>query len=175
LATRTTNGSAATVCPVSRSQGVPAMPGVVLPFVPKAVDLPSAIAAANQTAQQLQALAGPVTNNLFPVGGIPSPAQHNAIDGVLNVSTRWVEKSRQTADIRFYATNPDGSFDENQWIDVRRIIYIKWHDKVQGVDFIVQWKYDRQLERGTKLLKLNGNAVDATDPRTYASPFINMD
>lgn len=172
MAPRSSNGTAP-VCPVSRDQTVFAMPGVVLPFVPKAVDLPSAIAAANQTARQLQALAGPVTNNLFPIGGPVAPP--SGITGVKKVSTRWVEKSRQTADIRFYATNSSGDYDKSQWVDVRRIIYIKWHDRVQGIDFIVQWKYERQLERGTKLLKLNGNAVDATDPRTYASPYINMD
>jgi hypothetical protein len=147
------------------------MPGVVLPYVQKAVDLPTAIAAANQATRLLQALAGPVTNNLFPIGG-PIPAK-GAIVGVKKVSVRWTERSRQTAVIRFYAKDGNNNEDKSQWIDVERIIYIKWHDRVQGINFIVTWPYDAHTEGG-KLLKLNGNPVDMTDPRTFASPLITV-
>lgn len=147
------------------------MPGVVLPYVQKAVDLPTAIAAANQATRLLQALAGPVTNNLFPIGG-PIPVK-GAIVGVKKVSVRWAERSRQTATIRFYVKDASGKEDKEQWIDVERIIYIKWHDRVQGIDFVVTWPYDQRVDGG-KLLKLNGNPVISTDPRTFASPLITV-
>jgi hypothetical protein len=156
------NGNTAPVCPVSRNEVLPGMPGIMLPYVPKAVDLPSAIAAANQAAQLLQTLAGPVGNNIGGGGGNPAGGYY----GVRPQTVRWREKERHTATIRYYAKNATtGDYDFAQWLEVDRIVYIKWHDKVQKIDLIAEWVF--RPEPGKKLMKIDGGDVNPTDPRTF--------
>lgn len=73
------NESVAPVCPISRPQTPPAMPGIRVPVVGRATDLPSAIAAIN------------------------------SIITILNEDTiphvKWLEKERVTARVRIF--NPD--------------------------------------------------------------------
>jgi hypothetical protein len=153
----------APVCPVSRSQTPPNTPANIFTYVPKPIDLPSAIAAANQLAQVLQPLAGlgAAPNNVFPPF-MPVP-RGSPIVGVLKKTQRWQEKTRQTATIRFYATDDNGQVDKEQWIEVKRIVHIVWHDKVQGIDLTVDWPYDPQQEEGSKLMKME----PAAPPDTY--------
>lgn len=73
------NGSVAPACPVTRSEVPPAQPGIKVPFVPKATDLDSAIAAINK-------LIDIVMTDTEP-------------------SIRWLEKERVTAIVRIF--NPD--------------------------------------------------------------------
>jgi hypothetical protein len=154
--TRSTNGSVAPVCPVSRSQTPPGMPANIFAYVPKPSDLPSAIAAANQLAAILQPLAGlgAARNNVFPPF-MPVPANINSgpIGGVLKKTQRWSETERQTATIRFYPKDSNGNEDKEQWIEVKRIVHIVWHDKVQKLDLTVDWPYDHQVEGG-RLMKM---------------------
>lgn len=152
------NGSVAPVCPVSRSQTPPGMPPQIFTYVPKPIDLPSAIAAADALAGVLQPLAGLGASGL----SVPAPNARSPIVGVLKKTQRWREKTRQTATIRFYATDSDGNEDKEQWIEVKRIVHIVWHDKVQGLDLTVDWPYDPQAEGG-KLIKMEPTAP----PDTY--------
>lgn len=76
-----TNGSVAPVCPISRPQAFPPQPGIQLPFVPLANDLPSAIQAIN--------------------------ALHTIIASTGPASIRWLEKERVTQQVRI--TNPQDS------------------------------------------------------------------
>lgn len=152
---RSTNGSVAPVCPVSRPQVPAAMPVNVFTYVPKPIDLPSAIAAANQLASILQPLSGlgAGLNNVYPSSGVPQPTLPGG--GLLEKQQRWKEKTdqRQTATIRFYPIDSDGNEDKTQWIEVKRIVHIVWHDSVQGLDLTVDWPYDSQVERG-ELMKM---------------------
>jgi hypothetical protein len=66
------NGSAAPVCPISRDQAVPGMPGRRMPPVPLVQDLPSVLAAVNQlTINLTQMLVPPAPNNVFPTTPFP--------------------------------------------------------------------------------------------------------
>jgi hypothetical protein len=142
------------------------MPANIFAYVPRPVDLPSAIAAANQLAGIMQPLAGlgAAPNNVFPPF-MPVPA--SPIVGVLKKTQRWREKTRQTATIRFYATGSDGKEDKEQWIEVKRIVHIVWHDKVQNIDLTVDWPYDPQSEGG-KLMKME----PAAEPGSYEAQLI---
>jgi hypothetical protein len=130
------------------------MPANIFAYVPKPIDLPSAIAAANQLAQVMQPLAGlgAATNNVFPPF-MPVPSVRGPIAGLLKKTQRWSEKERQTATIRFYPKDNNGKEDKEQWIEVKRIVHIVWHDTVQGLDLTVDWPYDHQVEGG-RLMKM---------------------
>lgn len=154
----------APVCPVSRSQVPPGMPGMMQPFVPMSFDLPSAIIAANQANRAIGlALApGPVPNNLFPRGAPYGTT--GAILGTHKQIERWKERERHTNTIRFYAIDAANKVDKEQWVDVERIVYIRWHDTVQRIDLTFQWPYDPGIEGGTDhsmLLKVDGQWVVA--------------
>lgn len=142
----------APVCPISRSQTPPGMPANLFTYVPKPIDLPSAIAAANALAGILGPLngLGAAPNNVFPPN---MPLPPSAIVGILKKTQRWREKTRQTATIRFYVTDDNGKEDKEQWIEVKRIVHIVWHDSVQGIDLTVDWPYDPQSEGG-ELMKM---------------------
>jgi hypothetical protein len=79
VGTRTLNESVAPACPTTRSEVPPTQPGIKFPFVPKATDLESAIAAVNK-------LIDIVVTDSEP-------------------SIRWLEKERTTDIVRI--TNPD--------------------------------------------------------------------
>src|SRR4029077_7237245 len=119
---RPTNGSAkliakliaAPVCPISRSQAAPGMPGIRVPAAPKAVDLPSAIQAANTTKNILQQIIAdqrPVIHKIGqpspnPSGG-SSPVSHGGGGSTVKRSN-WAEVERNTEIWRFTSPNdPD--------------------------------------------------------------------
>jgi hypothetical protein len=73
------NESVAPVCPITRSEVPPTQPGIKIPFIPKATDLDSAIAAINKLIDIINTDSEP--------------------------SVRWLEKERSTQIVR--VTNPE--------------------------------------------------------------------
>jgi hypothetical protein len=136
-----TNGSAkliaAPVCPISRSQAAPGMPGTHAPQVPKATDLPSAIAAINQLNTILQTIGiGPPTiNNIYPPGVIPppsggsSPTSHGggSSGGTVFKAQDWTEVSRAKTTVQ--VSNPK---DDTQWVRLECISQIIWREQADG-------------------------------------------
>jgi len=154
------NGSIAPVCPISRDQPVAGQTGIMLPFIPRAVDLPTAIIAANQINRLVQtALSPPPPHNNFtppgPSGGAPDGGSGRPVE---KKPDRWKEKKRTTNIIRFYPKDENGKEDKDQWVEVERIVYIKWHDTVQKIDLIFEWPYDPGLEGG-KLMKSSSSGT----------------
>jgi hypothetical protein len=129
---RTSNG--APVCPVSRSQAVPGMPGNFRPYVPRAFDLPSAIAAANQAGLLMMIFAGPgmVTNNVFPPlpFGYPLLSRNNSPSqdaGGGFAYSRWRETDRKMGTYKLEnRENPEN------WVKIERIDMIEWEDRKNG-------------------------------------------
>lgn len=132
----------APVCPISRSQPVPGQPGLLLPFIPSAVDLPSAIAAANAMARVLQNPSVPRNNeNPLTPFGQPQLSSNNNGRGGKRVRSRWEEKNRKTAIKKF--VNPE---DDQIWIKVERIIEITWVDKARGATLTFVYGEDGALD-----------------------------
>ena len=100
IATRAVNGNGAPVCPITRSQVPPAQPGIRVPAIPPATDIPSAIAAINRIIT--------IINDTTP-------------------HIKWIEAERVTARVRIF--NPD---DDNQWVDVIRIMKLIMEDQDTG-------------------------------------------
>lgn len=120
------NSKIAPVCPVSRSQPVSGQPGLLLPYIPPAVDLPSAIAAANAMAGVLQHPFAP-RNNVNPLIPFGQPRLSSNNDGGgKKTRSRWEEKNRKTAIKKF--VNPE---DDQVWIKVERITEITWVDRAR--------------------------------------------
>jgi hypothetical protein len=91
----------APVCPISRDQAVPGQPGLRLPPVPRALDLPSLIQAVNTIRNVLTMISiGPVTNNIYPPRpfGYPQLARQNtaAKGGSGGIVRGWQEIRRVT-------------------------------------------------------------------------------
>lgn len=112
----------APVCPISRSQPVPGMPGKMLPYVSPPVDLPSAIVAVKKINQIVQSLSNPV---LTPAGGHANATNPNQDSGKGLPHSVWAEKSRTTKKVKYY--NPE---DDQVWIEVERITQIVWVNRV---------------------------------------------
>jgi hypothetical protein len=149
------------VCPVSRNQAVAGMPGVRLPFIPRALDLASAIAAANALIQALApgANLGASSSSGFGDGFSSSPGRGDSPGqddggGGKKKTRRWTEKDRKTCRIKYYYVDKEGDRDPDNWIIVERITYLKWHDRLQKLDFEFFWTYDiqDQLEDNSEFL-----------------------
>jgi hypothetical protein len=97
----TATSDVAPVCPITRGEVPPSQPGIKVPIVPKANDLPSVIDAVNKIIDII------ATDNTPTI--------------------RWLEKWRTTQIVRI--TNPD---DDNQWVDVERIVELMMEDQVNG-------------------------------------------
>lgn len=135
--------SVAPVCPVSRSQALPGMPGALLPYTPKPVDLFSAIAAVNQIARILQQVVAPAApNNVSPLPGqspvarpgTSGPAQDGGKSLPKKQHSDWTELSRTTRRVRYY--NPE---DDLVWVEVERIARIVWVDKRRGTSLTFEY------------------------------------
>jgi hypothetical protein len=100
-----TNGSAAPVCPTSRSQAIPPQPPVRRPGFAMVNDLPSVINTLNQIIMMLN-----------------------------NPADNFQEVQRVTDTVRVF--NPN---DNQQWVDVERIMYLNLRDENTGGQII--WKY----------------------------------
>jgi|SRR5215467_12232006 len=115
----TGNGSVAPVCPISKSEAVPGGPGALLPLPPRAVDLPTAIAAINQLVQVVNTIINP-PNNLNISLFLPKPV--------------WKETGRQMLTQRVY--NPD---DKSMWVDVEHIVHLRMTDMTNGTSMILNY------------------------------------
>ena len=74
------NGSKAPVCPISRDQALPGMPGRTISAIPRVTDLPSVIAALNQIALILNPGVNSGNSDGYSIGGSVSiPA--DGLDG----------------------------------------------------------------------------------------------
>jgi hypothetical protein len=156
----TDSKTGAPVCPISRDQALPGMPGRYVPYVPRAVDLPSAIAAANALIQALLPQAGQSATNSGANGQGDSQSYRPGQDGpnqdggggLPKKKKRWEEKDRKKCRIKYYsildAEQATGDNvqkrDRDNWIIMERITYLKFHDKVQDIDFEFYWTYNPQ-------------------------------
>lgn len=136
----------APVCPVSRSQPVAGQPGLSLPPIPHAFDLPSAIAALQQIALVLPQIVGmaPPTNNIFPAlpFGSSQLAANNSAGpsggggGARLKRPKWVEVGRIVDQMRI--NNAD---DDSFWVEVDVIKEITFRDETSGN--YLHWKLER--------------------------------
>jgi len=115
----TGNGSVAPVCPISKSQAVPGSPGALLPLPPRAVDLPTAIAAINQLINVVNNLVNPPDNVNYDLF-IPKPV--------------WAETGRKMMTTRLY--NPN---DKSMWVDVEHINQLTMTDKMLGQSMVLNY------------------------------------
>ena len=116
------NGTAP-VCPITRSQAPSAQPGIVIPPIPRASDLPSAINAINQLIQTVNwMLSPPVINNALFINNMPFPKM------------RWAETKRVVEPVRIVSNQ-----DPNVWIDIQRISSVSFTDNV--TQSALQWNY----------------------------------
>jgi hypothetical protein len=171
------NGSAAPVCPISRSQAAPGMPGIRVPMVPKATDLPSAIQAANtikNILQQILANQKPVINNigqpsppLGPSGG-SSPTSQGSGRTPSAKRSDWKETSRRTEIWRFF-----NEHDEDIWIEVERLTKVVWTDKGRKTTLTFEYgegSLDKQMSSGPfpyPLAKRMGPPDSTVDWKNY--------
>jgi len=130
----TGNGSVAPVCPTSKSQELSAQPGIMLPQIPAAVDLPSALLAINQMRQIINFLVAPSVTNLFG-----SPLLLNL--QVPNIRSNWQEIHRVSQVDRVYSP-----LDKSVWVDVERINSLTMKDQLTGN--VLQWNYKLQKAPG---------------------------
>jgi hypothetical protein len=135
-------------CPISRNQALPGMPGRYTPVPPRALDLPSAIAAVNALIQALQPGVNQSASHGSSIGdsGSYKPGQNSPEqDGgsLPKKKKRWEEKERKKCKIKYFS-EINGEKDPNNWILIERITYLKFHDKVQKIDFEFYWTYERQ-------------------------------
>lgn len=117
----------APVCPISRSQPVPGMPGTRLPYIPLAVDLPSAIAALH--AINLHLMQPTMINNVYPPEPIPRPGTDgpNQDGGGRPKKPRWVEVGRVSDTMRI--SNID---DDEAWVELDVIKELTFRDEASG-------------------------------------------
>lgn len=119
----------------------PGQPGKMVTHIPKASDLPTAIAAVNQTIAVVNQVTnqGPSINNLYPQGsrryGTPTLKRGaRDLSGGKRISeTAWREVARNTEQVRIH--NPD---DENQWVQIERITELVLQDP--NTDQQIYWK-----------------------------------
>lgn len=133
------NTKVAPVCPVSRSQPVSNAPGNPMPVVPKALDLPSLIAAANAIRLQVLQLIGPsmVVNNMFP----PRPFGYPQLKYTVPIPplADWYEVDRVDEDITVYHKLPNGNGDVTQKIVLTRVDNATFRDR--NTESFFEWKY----------------------------------
>jgi hypothetical protein len=129
----------APVCPVSRSQPVAAQPGVQLPAVPLATDLPSLVAAVNSLRNLLQNALGPGLP--YFGSGLRMAA---SIKPILADRPNWFETDRTTENKRIYHHDPNGKVDKTMFVDVVRInqvVFQYLYDDPYGDTFT--WNYKK--------------------------------
>jgi hypothetical protein len=126
------SNNGAPVCPISRPQAVSGQPGLRIPTIPLAVDLPSAIRALNQIQNVLIEIAGapPIVNNIgFPFGPPPSLRQdgpnQDGNSGSGRVKQDWQEARRCYEIIR--VVDPDD--DVNNWVDIPILRWLLYQDQ----------------------------------------------
>lgn len=130
------NGKAP-VCPISRSQAVPGMPPLVIPNIPQALDLPTAMQALTVIQNVLiPYTVTPVVNNIgFPFGPLPAIRGNNGPNqdgGGGGKKQDWQETHRCYEIIR--VVDPD---DDLNHVDIPILRWLLYNDMN---------KFDMQLE-----------------------------
>lgn len=119
-------GDVAPTCPISRDQpaGVPSTS--IRTTIPRAFDLPSAIAAVNITRSIIsQAVFAKVINNVYaPPKGFPGAV----IDKERNSRWKEVTSQRVKRKYKYYAKDADGKKDDDVWVMTERIERMVWTD-----------------------------------------------
>jgi hypothetical protein len=155
----------APVCPISRDQALPGMPGRQLPFAPRAMDLPSLIAAVNALRDLVLAIYGPGTplNNMPGAGNVFNGGKGSAQQdpGVtVVVKNDWIEIYRDERRVRVYnggvtidSTAPEGPQPQlpkgrkkENYVDVYRInkMVFHWeHNDVSMPEDSFEWAYNK--------------------------------
>lgn len=150
----------APACPISRNQALPGMPGRQLPVPPRAMDLPSLIAAVNALRDLVLAMYGPGTGlNNAPGAGYAAPRQGSAtVDAgkpMVVVKNDWKEIRRYDEQLRVYHnhSNVVAALGEVQkgavtgttnYVDVTRIhkLVFHWeHNDVFMPEDAFEWAY----------------------------------
>ena len=157
----------APTCPVSRDQPVP--PDLPynfgrlqknMPVIPKALDLSSAIIAANRLLQIMQSIINnPVRNNVTPG---KQGKDKISPDKYKLKNARWVEQKskRVKHKYKYYGINDDGEEDKSTWVIMERIERMVWYDKAWKSYLI--WEYGDKGEGvpiGTSSSGGGGDAV----------------
>jgi hypothetical protein len=143
------NGRAAPVCPISRDQAVPGMPGRRNPPVPSVQDLPSALAAINQLAINLmQMLLPPAPNNVFPPFPFPdlngtTQTPNRDGGGGKGKKPHWeLQDPIQTMDVRVVDPDDTGihaGSDKGNYVEYKMITMIQWIDWENNESF--EWHH----------------------------------
>lgn len=154
---RTSNG--APVCPISRDQAVSGMAPRIIKTIPRAVDLQSAIVAANEAALLAAFFYGPgtVTNNVFPPfmpkPGGSSPQQDGGGGGI--PFSRWREVKRKVNQYKLANRhNPEN------WVKIQRIVMIEWEDRKNGQKIKFEWGQSPGIPTTKETLLHEKNLVD---------------
>lgn len=141
-------GEIAPYCPISRDQPVGPMPTRGIPIrtnIPRAHDLPSAIAAVNILRTIVnQIVRDKVINNVYtkPPPAPRKPPTDQTIDKTRYV--RWVEQKskRVKRKYKYYGKDDQGEKDKDVWAMTERIERMVWYDKA--------WKTYLEFNYGNK-------------------------
>jgi hypothetical protein len=129
--------SNAPVCHISQNQDITQQPKpTLLPFVPAAIDLPSALQAIEALKLIVQMLAGQVLvnpNNGTQLAGLRPPPSNPAVRK--NPKERFTEirADRVTKKVRIFQDNDKTS---DNWVDISQINKAVWVDNVTGENII---------------------------------------
>jgi len=144
------NGSAAPICPVSKSQALPGGPGPLIPIPPPAVDLPSAIQVLNQIRQIVIMLTNP-------------PNNMNLSIRIPQLIPQWHETNRKMVTQRVF--NP---LDSSMWVDVEHIAMMEMTDKMTGA--MMQLLYNLPKLGGVGTAPTTGGTTIPNGPGGPALP-----
>jgi hypothetical protein len=128
--------SNAPVCHISKDQDITEQPKpTLLPFVPAAIDLPSALQAIQALKLIVEMLAGQqVVNNpngTLQAGLRPAPGNQNVGKRNPNANERYSEVRSQRVEkkLRVFQDNDPSS---SNWVDIKQVNAVTWVDNVTG-------------------------------------------
>ena len=106
-------------------------PQFLKPFIPQAIDLSSAILAANNLRNIIQGLINhPIVNNVYPPRN-PGGNVTQAPDKYQLKTPRWVEQKskRVRQKYKYYGRDDQNNQDKTTWAVTERIEHMVWYDK----------------------------------------------
>ena len=128
--------SNAPVCHISKDQDITEQPKpTLLPFVPAAIDLPSALQAIQALKLIVQMLAGQQLvknpNGTLQVGLRPAPSNPAVGKGNPKANERYTEvrSARVEKTLRVFQDNDKTS---SNWVDIKQVNAVSWVDNVTG-------------------------------------------
>ena len=138
----------APTCPISKDQPAPldtpfnfGRPQFIRPSIPQAVDLSSAILAANNLRMiMLSLINNPIRNNVVPAKN-PGGKVTESPDKYKLKNARWTEQKskRVKQKYKYYGIDDDGQKDTTTWVIMERIERMVWYDKAWK-SYLV-WEY----------------------------------